>query len=185
MDVTAGRMTADELLHMPDDGMRHELVAGELRTMAPSGGEHGWLTGDLHLSLGNHVQAHRLGRVYPADTGFVLARDPDTVRAPDVAFVRRERVEAVGRSPQFFPGAPDLAVEVLSPSDRPGEVAEKIAAWLQYGTRMVIAVNPRQRTAAVHRRGQPPRTLTEADSLDGEDVVPGWTLSVRALFAEE
>ena len=185
MDVTTGRMTADELLHLPDDGMRHELVAGELRTMAPTGNEHGWLTSDLHLSLGNHVLAHRLGRVYPADTGFVLARDPDTVRAPDVAFVQRERVEAVGRQPQFFPGAPDLAIEVLSPSDRRGEVAEKIATWLRYGTRMVIAVDPCRHTAAVHRPGHPVRVLTEADTLDGEDVVPGWTWPVATLFADE
>ncbi len=185
MDAHARRMTAAELLCLPDDGLRHELVAGELRTMAPGGGEHGWVTSDLHVSLAVHVRAQRLGRVFAAETGFLLATNPDTVRAPDVAFVRRERVRAVGRQPAYWPGPPDLAIEVVSPGDRPREVAEKVATWLHYGTRMVIVVDPRRHTVAVHRPGQPVRVLSEDDVLDGEDVVPGWSLPVRGLFADE
>ena len=107
-------MTADELLRLPDDGLRHELVAGELRTMAPGGGEHGWVTINLAVPLAQHVRAHDLGVVFAAETGFLLAQEPDLVRAPDVAFVCRERVDAVGRVRGYWPGAPDLAVEVVS-----------------------------------------------------------------------
>jgi Uma2 family endonuclease len=185
MDATTRLLTADELLRLPDDGLRHELVAGELRTMAPTGNEHGWLTSDLHISLGSHVHSRGLGRVFAAETGFVLARNPDTVRAADVAFVRRERVEQVGRRPEYWPGPPDLAIEVVLPSGRPREVADKLDNWLRYGVRMVVAVYPRRRVVRVQRPGQPERVLTEAELLDGEDVVPGWTYPVRVLFAEE
>jgi Uma2 family endonuclease len=182
MATTGKLMTAEELLRLPDDGMRHELIQGELRTMAPAGDEHGWVTSNLHIPLGTYVKAHRLGRVYAAETGFRLERDPDTVRAPDVAFVRQERLEA-GALPGYRPGAPDFAVEVLSPSDRPGEVAEKVAAWLAHGTRMVLVVHPRSRTVRVHRPDAPVRVLAESDTIDGEDVVPGWQLPVREVFA--
>jgi Uma2 family endonuclease len=184
MDVNVRRTTAEELFRLRDDGLRHELVAGALRTMAPSGGEHGWVTSDLHESLSVHVRAQALGRVFAAETGFLLAMNPDTVRAPDVAFVRRERVLAVGRRPGYWPGAPDRAIAVISPHDRPHEVAEQVATWLRYGTLMIVAVDPRRRTAAVHRLGQPVRVLDEVDTLDGDDVVPGWHLSLQWLFAE-
>jgi Uma2 family endonuclease len=185
MGVNVRRTSAQELLCLPDDGLRHELVAGELRTMAPSGGEHGWVTSDVHVSLAIHVRAQRLGRVFAAETGFLLATNPDTVRAPDVAFVCRERALAVGRQPAYWPEPPDLAIEVVSPGDRSREVAEKIATWLRYGTQMVITIDSRRHTAASHRPDQPVRVLSEADTLDGEDVVPGWTLPLRGLFADE
>jgi Uma2 family endonuclease len=176
-------MTADQLLRLPDDGQRHELVRGELRAMPPAGDEHGSIASDLHASLAPYVRAHDLGRTYIAETGFRLTTDPDTVRAPDVAFVRRERVEATGRLSGYRPGAPDLVVEVISPNDRYTEVDEKVAEWLEHGARLVFVVNPRRRTVAAHRPGQPVRVLGEGDTLDGEDVVPGWTLAVRDLFA--
>jgi Uma2 family endonuclease len=184
MVVVPGRMTADELLRLPDDGMRHELVRGELRTMPPGGDEHGSLSATLHGSLFPHVRAQNLGRTYIADTGFRLASDPDTVRAPDVAFVRRERVEATGPLTGFRDGAPDLVVEVISPTDLYTEVEEKVAEYLDHGARMVFVVNPRRRTVARHRPGEPVRTLTVDDVLDGEDVVPGWSLPVRELFED-
>ena len=118
-----------------------------------------------------------------AETGFLLSRDPDHVRAPDVAFVRRERVEAVGYTHGFFPGAPDLAVEVISPSDRYTEVDEKVAEWLAAGTSMVVVVNPRNRTVRVHRPTTDSVLLTEEDTLDGGDVVPGWEMPVADIFA--
>ena len=117
MAVQPTLMTADELLRLPRDGQRHELVRGELRTMPPAGYEHGWSTGKLDRSLGNFVEAHGLGDVVPGDVGFRLATDPDTVRAPDVAFVTAERVRAAGRVTGYWPGAPDLVVEVISPSN--------------------------------------------------------------------
>ena len=183
MAVTNRLMTADELWRLPDDGLRHELVARELCTMAPSGWEHGRIVVRVTTPLDQHVEANGPGAVCGAETGFLLARQPDTVRAADVAFVRRERVLASGDVKSYWPGAPDLAVEVISPSDLYTEVDEKVATWLEYGTRMVLVVNPRRRTVVVHRQGGQVRLLTKNDAIDGEDVVPGWKLAVRTLFA--
>lgn len=152
--------------------------------MPPGGYEHGKSSSKFDRSLGNHVDAHRLGDVVTNETGFLLTTDPDTVRAPDVAFVVRERVEAAGRVTGYWPGAPDLVVEVISPNDLYTEVEDKVDEWLEHGTRMVLVVNPRRRTIAVRRPGQPVRILGEDDVLDGEDVVPGWALAVRELFAD-
>ncbi len=184
MAVTRTLMTAEELLRLPDDGQRHELIAGELRTMAPSGEEHGTTAATMTIDLGQHVRAHRLGRVLAAETGFLLTTDPDTVRAPDTAFISRERASAAPVR-GYRPGAPDLAVEVVSPNDLYTEVAEKVATWLEHGTRMVIVLDPRRRAVAVHRSLTQVRHLTVDDTIDGEDVVPGWTMPVRALFAAE
>ena len=184
MAVQPKLMTADELLRLPGDGRRHELVRGELRTMPPAGFEHGDLSTEFGAPLRDHVMNHDLGRVVIGDVGFRLAADPDTVRAPDVAFVRRERLLEAGRVPGYWPGAPDLVVEVVSPNDLYTEVDEKVAEWLEHGTRLVFVVNPRRRAVAVHRPRQPVRILTVDDTLDGEDVAPGWTLPVRELFRE-
>ena len=183
MAVEPGLLTAEALLRLPRDGRRHELVRGELRTMPPTGWEHGRVTIKLAVSLEPYVQTHQLGEVVTGEPGFRLTIDPDTVRAADVAFVRRERLAAAGRVRGYWQGAPDLAVEVISPHDLYTEVEEKVAEWLEHGSRLVFVVNPRRRTVAVHRPGQPVRILAENDVLDGEDVVPGWTLPVRDLFS--
>ncbi len=183
MTVERGLMTADDLLRLPDDGMRHELVRGELRTMPPGGWGRGKHTSRVDWSLGPYVAAHGLGEVATNEPGFLLTTNPDTVRAPDVAFVRRARLLEADPERGYYPGAPDLAVEVISPNDLYTEVDEKVAEWLEHGTRLVFVVNPRRRTVAVHRPGQPVRTLGMDDVLDGEDVVPGWTMPVRDLFA--
>ena len=176
--------TAEELMDMPDDGYRYELVRGELRKIAPTGGEHGWIASDINGSLNPYVKANGLGRTYTAEPGFILEREPDHVRAPDVAFVRRERIEAIGRQTGYWPEAPDLAIEVISPNDRYTEVDEKVADWLAAGTRMVVVVNPRNKTVKVHRSPADVVTLTLADTLDGSDVVPGWQMAVADIFAE-
>jgi Uma2 family endonuclease len=184
MAVNQRLMTADELMHLPDDGQRHELVRGELRTMPPGGWEHGFESIKVAASLAPHVIRNKLGGVAGADTGFWLTRAPDTVRAPDLAFVRRERLPEGPARRGYFDGAPDLAVEVISPNDRYSEVDEKIGEYLAHGTRMVLVVDPRRRTVTVHRPGQPVRVLGADDMLDGEDVVPGWTMPVRDIFDE-
>ena len=176
-------MTADELLPMPDDGWGYELVKGELRKMAPTGDEHGEITVELTAALHAHVKKQKLGKVYAAETGFKLGSDPDTVRAPDIAFVRRERVEATGRLTGFRPGAPDLAVEVLSPSDRIGKIEGKVAQWLEGGARLVWVVSPKLHTVTVYRSLTDMVTLTEKDNLDGGDVVPGFEINVAEIFA--
>jgi Uma2 family endonuclease len=184
MAITTKLMTADELFRLPDDGLRHELVRGELTTMAPPGFEHG----DLALAIGGelrvYVRAHRLGRV-TSEVGIILTDDPDTVRAPDVAFVRRDRLPSGDAARGYFRGAPDLAVEVISPNDLYTEVDENVAEWLEHGTRLVFVVNPRRRTVAVHRPGQPVAVLGINDTLDAGDVVPGWSLALRDLFDQE
>jgi Uma2 family endonuclease len=176
--------TADELLRMPDDGQRHELVRGELRTMTPAGSEHGVVGSFLAGELVPHVRARKLGRVMDGQTGFRLASRPDTVLAPDVAFVSRERIEAVGVPKGFWPGAPDLAAEVVSPSDSFSMVREKVHAWLDAGTRMVLVLDPDDRSVTVYRSRESSRTLGADDLLDGEDVVPGWQCKVRTLFSD-
>jgi Uma2 family endonuclease len=175
-------MTANEFEKMPDDGMRHELVKGELRTMPPRGGEHGITVVRLTAPLYQHVEAHRLGFVFGAESGFLIRRDPDTVRAPDIAFVHRDRLPATGIARAFWPNAPDLAVEVMSPGDTVFEVDEKVHDWLGAGTAMVWVVNPRQRTVTVYRPGSNPTILTAGDTLDGQDVIPGFRQRVADVF---
>ena len=169
---------------MPDDGFRHELVRGELRRMPPAGGEHGAVAMDIGTSLNNHVKANKLGRVFTAETGFRIASAPDTVRAPDAAFVKRERIEKAGRVTGYWLGAPDLAVEVVSPNDTYAQVTEKALAWLEAGTLMVLVLDPGEarRTVTVYRSADDIRVLSEGDTIDGADVVPGWKLRIAELF---
>src|SRR2546428_6252840 len=112
-------MTAEDLLNIPEDNLRHELVTGHLLSEPPAFFDHGTVAANMHSALSRFVGERRIGRVVSADTGFLLARSPDTLRAPDVAFVSTERIRRAGEVKGFFPGAPDLAVEVLSRSDRP------------------------------------------------------------------
>lgn len=186
MTMQTKPVTAEELLKMPDDGVRRELVKGELKEMAPAGDEHGYLVLRIASRLERYVDANKLGRTYTAETGFRIASDPDTVRAPDAAFVSRERVGAAGRVAGYRSGAPDLAVEVVSPDDRHSEVLDKALDWLQAGCRMVLVADPARRTATVYRSREDIRVLTAetGDAVDGADVVPGWRLDVAEIFAQ-
>jgi Uma2 family endonuclease len=174
-------VTALELQALPR-GNRYALVKGELRTMPPAGGEHGGIAMHVGASLYQAVTTQNLGRVYAAETGFLLATNPDTVLAPDAAFVRSERLAQIADTAGFIAGAPDLAVEVISPSDTYTEVEEKVALWLQHGTRMVVTINPRRRSVTVYRPDRPVLFLSEQDELSGDDVVPGWSVPIRDLF---
>ena len=178
---TAAPMTAQQLSELSDDGARYELVEGVLRTMTPAGGEHGRTGARLLVRMGAFVERERLGEVFTAETGFLLRRNPDTVRAPDVAFVRTERA-AQTRVPGFPALAPDLVAEVVSPSDRAVEITGKALAWLDAGVRLVWVVDPQNRTVTVHR---PDGTtvLRGRDQLNGEDVLPGFVLSLAELWA--
>ncbi len=182
MTTTTQPMTAEQLLNMQDDGFRYELVRGELRKMAPAGQSHGEYAMNISISLGGHAKANRLGKAYTADTGFMLATRPDHVRAPNMAFVSNERLREIGESDGFAQGAPDAAVEVISPNDRYTEVEEKVADWLAAGTLAVIVVDPRRRTVKVHRSSTDVVTLTEADVLSVDEAVPGWRMPVRDIF---
>jgi Uma2 family endonuclease len=182
MSTTVQNMAAANLLRLPADGRRYELIRGELRQMAPAGPTHGRLAMRIAARLLQHVEGHNLGTVYAVQTGFQLAHDPDTVRAPDVAFVSRQRLDAVEETEGYWPGAPDVAVEVISPSDRYTDVEDKVVEWLEAGSRMVIVVNPRQRVVTVYHSRTDIVMLTEEDTLDGGDVVPGWQLQIKDLF---
>jgi Uma2 family endonuclease len=182
MTITTSSVTADELLRMPDDGYRYELVRGELKKMTPAGGPHGKVANRTGWLLTQHVESNQLGVVFAAETGFRLAVDPDAVRAPDVAFVSRERIERIGIPEGYWPGAPDLAIEVVSPGDTYTEVEDKVMEWLGAGTRMVAVINPLKRSVSVYRN-LTATLLTENDVLSGEDVVPGWSVPVKDLFA--
>lgn len=174
-------LTAEELLHLNLPNKRTELVRGVLVVREPAGYAHGKVAMRLAARLFAHNERTQEGDVLAAETGFTLARGPDTVRAPDVAFVRRDRVpEPV---PAGFPEfAPDLAVEVLSPDDRPGEVLAKVADWLGAGTRLVWVVDPRRRLARVYRADGTQSQLDEADVFDGEDVLPGFACSLAEIW---
>jgi Uma2 family endonuclease len=180
-DTATQTFTAEDLHRLPSRGSRYRLIKGELRTMPPAGGEHGSVAMHLAGSLYQTVSARGLGRVYAAETGFLLATNPDTVLAPDAVFIRQERVAQLANVSGFLPIAPDLAVEVISPYDTYTEVEEKVSLWLQYGTQMVV-VNPRRHGVTVYRPGQPVLFLTEHDELSGNDVVPGWRVRVQDLF---
>ncbi|MSQ06657.1 MAG: Uma2 family endonuclease [Dehalococcoidia bacterium] len=182
--VSVRVFTADDLLRLPDDGWRYELVRGGLRKMAPAGKHHGVLAVRVTWRLAQYVEAHSLGDVCAAETGFRLSSAPDTVLAPDVAFISRQRLSEVGREVEgYWPGAPDLVVEVISPSDTYTEVDTKVLKWLAGGARMVVVINPRTKRVAVYRSPTDVTILGDRDVLDGQDVVPGWTMALADLFA--
>ncbi len=174
-------MNAQALLELPHGHLRHELIQGELIELAPAGHEHGRLAALITSSLLQHVLKNQLGAVYAAGTGFKLASDLDTVRAPDVAFVSAARLENV-ESSGYFPGPPDLAIEIISPNDRHNEVREKVEMWLRYGVRMVVTLNPQTRTVTVYRSLNSIRMIRGEGRLEGEDIVPGWVLPLAELF---
>jgi Uma2 family endonuclease len=182
MATTTKLITAEELWKMPND-QRRELVRGEIRTMAPSGFDHGAIIDNLHVLLSNYVRLNKLGKVLGAETGFKLARNPDTVRGADVSFIAAARLPAKGRPIGFWDGAPDLAVEVISPSDTLKEVEEKAGDYIAGGARLVWVINPRNRTIAVYDGGKTKVVLRETDTLEGGDVVKGFSCALADVFA--
>lgn len=178
-----GWTTAAQLLDLPDDGMRHELVDGELHTMSPAGYRHGRVAGVVVRALGTFVHEQGLGDVLSSETGFVLRRDPDTVRAPDAAFVRADRIAALDDVTGFAEIAPDLVAEVLSPSDRASEVTSKALAWLDAGVRLVWVVDPDARLVTAYRPDGVVALVRGTDAvLDGGEVLPGFALPLAGLF---
>lgn len=182
MSTTTQLITADDLLRMPNDGLHYELVKGRLIAMPPAGNLHGKRAMRLGWRLAQHVEANHLGVVFAAETGFKLASDPDTVRGVDIAFVSQQRVDEVGDVEGYWPGAPDLAVEVVSPGDTYTAVEEKVAEYLDAGAKAVWVVNPRRRSITVYRSLSDITILTEQDTLDAEEVVPGFRCRVSEVF---
>jgi len=180
MATTEHITTAEQLLYAPGLG-RCELLRGELVMMSPSGSEHGSVVVNVTAPLAVFVKENRLGKVFGAETGFQIGHDPDTVRAPDVAFVHAERIgERLSKG--FFQGPPDLAVEVVSPHDRAAEVLAKTQEWLDAGCRRVWVIDPQTHTITVYESREKTVVLRIGDQLRGEDVVPGFRLPVAEVF---
>ena len=178
----AKTVTAEELFEMHQDDKKSELVKGEVIYMAPTGGIHGVVASRLDRRLGMYVEQNELGTVCIAEAGFTLNRDPDDVRAPDVSFIAKEKFTKSGIPDKYWDFAPDLAVEVLSPSDRASEVLEKIDEYLRAGTKIVWVIDPRIESVIVYRSDGSIRRLTKEDELDGEDVVPGFRCPLNEIF---
>lgn len=174
--------TADDLLTIDEPGYVHEIVRGELRRMSGPGWWHGAVAAALCERLRAHARAHGAGLVFAAETGFLLERDPDTVRCPDAAFVRAERIpERWTRG--HLEGAPDLVAEVASPSDRYSDLHDKALTWLRFGSRLVWVVEPEAARVSVYRPGGTIHVLERGAVLAGEDVLPDFALPLAELFA--
>ncbi|MBI3980073.1 MAG: Uma2 family endonuclease [Chloroflexi bacterium] len=175
-------VTAEELARMPEEDAHVELVKGVVVRMTPAGHAHGRFAARFASLLDSFVRERRLGYVYAAETGFMLSRNPDTVRAPDAAFVTGERAAAQPREEGFFEGAPDLAVEVVSPSDSYLDVEAKVQEYLDAGARLVWVLNPRTKTLMAYRPDGSVRRYTIDDTLDGENVLPGFAVPLKDIF---
>ncbi|MBI3977051.1 MAG: Uma2 family endonuclease [Chloroflexi bacterium] len=182
MAEARAHLTADDLIHLPEDGKHYELVEGELLEMVPPGGEHGYVAAEVLYRLRAFVEQHRLGgRVFAAETGFRIRRNPDTVRAPDVAYVAEARL-AQARVAGYPDLAPDLVVEVVSPGDTAADVQAKVEAWLRAGTQLVWVLYPGTRSAVAYQPDGEARVLHETDMLPGEPVLPGFSCRLAEVF---
>lgn len=179
---TAMIMTAEEFLHHPELDGKAELVRGELRVTPPAGGPHGVAAANLVFALGVHARQGGLGRVFGDGVGYELLRLPHTVRVPDASFVRAERLPTNGIGPGLLRLAPDLAIEVLSPSETASDLQEKLDDYKVAGTPLVWVVDPVRRTVMIVAIDAPVRWLHEEDTLDGGEVLPGFTSPVAEMF---
>jgi len=178
--VATRPITIDEFARMPLEGS-WELIDGAPVEVSPSSGRSGWISGNLFRALANYAHSTKIGWVFPPETGFVLFPDRQIVRSPDGAFVVRDRL--MGPPDSFVPLAPDLAVEVLSPSDRMTDALGKVGMYLDAGVRLVWLVDPSINTVTIYRPGAAPATLGEGDTLDGGEVLPDFRLPLAEIFA--
>ena len=175
-------LTAGDLLRLYGKGVRGELIRGELCETMPTGGEHGEVVVNLVIALGNFVKPRSLGRIAASDSGVWLERDPDTVREPDIAFFSTDKIPAGVRVTGYYETAPDLVVEVVSPNDSTREINDKARMWLSHGVRLVWVLDPDTRTVTIHPIDGDVMTLAGTDTLDGQDVLPGFSCNVADIF---
>ena len=176
-------MTADDLLRLYGEGVRGELIRGVLCQTAPTGNEHGVIVVNVASELRNFIKPRKLGRVTASDSGVWLEHDPDTVREPDIAYFSAQKIPLDERVTGYAEVVPDLVVEVASPGDTRRQVNDKALMWLSYGVRLVWVVHPDTRTVDAHRPQSGALTLTRNDTLEGFDVLPGFTCNVSDIFA--
>ncbi len=182
MKQTTALMTAEQLTEMPDDTMRYELVQGELLMFPPPGPGHSYYEANLCGELRTYVNRRKLGKVFCGDGSFLLARDPDTVLAPDVAFIAAANLIEDWHTLPYWPGSPDLAVEVISPSDTIISATEKAQRFLAAGAKAVWVVNPRRKTVTAYAHDASPKIWGVADDIDGGELLPGFRMAVRDVF---
>ncbi len=180
--VTTSIVTAQELFSFPADGFRYELINGTLQMMSPAGGRHGRIAIQIAWLLKNHVHENQAGIVFAAETGFRISSDPDTVLAPDVAYVERSRYERLDETTSYLPIAPDLVVEVLSPSDRLAAIESKAFAWLDASSRLVLLIDPEHETIHAYRSRTQIEIFQAHETIDCSDAVTDWTLHVADVF---
>jgi len=177
-----GLMTADELLMMQNSRWGYELVRGKLKKYMPAGNLHGIIALKIGRIVGNFVEENNLGVVVAAETGFLISHNPDTVRAPDSAFIGKEKLAKYGITEKFFPDAPDLAVEVVSPNDRKKDIEDKVQDYLTAGVNLIWIIYPQKQFVVVHRQSKIVSILFETDELEGEEVLPNFRLPLEKLF---
>ncbi len=177
-----GLMTADELLMMPNSRWGYELVRGKLKKYMPAGNLHGIIALKIGRIIGNFVEENNLGVVVAAETGFLISHNPDTVRAPDSAFIGKEKLAKHGITEKFFPDAPDLAVEVVSPNDRKKDIEDKVQDYLAAGVNLIWIIYPQKQFVVVHRQSKIVSILFETDEIEGEEVLPNFRLPLEKLF---
>ncbi|NHZ72231.1 MAG: Uma2 family endonuclease [Aquificales bacterium] len=176
-------MTAEKLVSLSPEARRGELIQGEFISMSPAGFMHGRIALKIGTYLNIFVLENHLGAAYAAETGFVLKRNPDTVRAPDVAFVTAEHAAKQSKETGFFEGAPDLAVEVISPSETMADIESKLFDYLEAGTQVVWLVFPRTQSITVYRSLTDIRIFTIEDSIDCSELLPGFSVTVEEIFS--
>ena len=175
-------ITADELLQLYSKGVQGELIRGELCRTMPAGGEHGEIVVNLAYQLQSFVKPRGLGRIAASDSGVWLERDPDTVREPDIAFISTGKIPADARITGYYEVAPDLVVEVVSPNNTDREINDKAKMWLSHGVQLVWVVYPDTRTVAIHPHDGPVTVLSDTETLDGQDILPGFTCNIADIF---
>lgn len=176
-------VTESQYLELPDDGYRHELQAGLLLAEPIPKLRHGRIQARLIRIIGAHVERQGSGEVF-GEIGFVLARNPDTIRGPDISFLAKARLPELGDGSRFIEGAPDLAIEILSPSNSPSEIHAKVADYLAAGSSLVWVVDPQTRTVTVYRTLLSPRRVESHETLEGDEIVPGLSIPVSAIFGD-
>jgi Uma2 family endonuclease len=180
--VTNKLLTAEDVWNMEDDGCRHELIRGELLTMSPAGRPHGKLLTELARRIGNFLAEWPVGEAYTGDTGFILSRDPDVLLAPDLWVIRIERLPENPPEAGFEELTPDLVVEIISPSERPGQINRKVWEYLNAGVRLVWLIDPGERNVTIHAPNRQIEVVGLDGALDGGDVLPEFHLSLSELF---
>ena len=179
---TSTLMTADELLQLTGDRHRYELINGELKAMSPAGHNHGRITMRIASPLAQFVWKNKLGEVFAAETGFKLTSNPDTVLAPDVAFVSKARVKKLGGVKGYWPGPPDVAMEVVSPNERKLEANAKVEQWLRFGTKEVWVVDCKHEKVTIYRSADDLLTFTNQEALISNELLPGFRIPLSDIF---